>query len=246
MSLFEQQMEEGALYARLHQRQRKLTYALRGIEEMRKLAPIAYASISFGKQSICLAHMLYQAMPKLPMYFLASWESFKMHNYRDVIDRFCECWPINLHIVTADNVTNNTLDWKETRDIGFRDLQKMCDPADWDGWYWGLVKEESFGRYMTLSYRWKGQPHPTIFKYVDGKYRCCPLAEWDIQDIAAYVGEYDLPMLNTYKRNGLHARTTARITRDMAELAGVALMKHDNVSAFNEIVARFPNLRRFT
>ena len=246
MQIFERQMQEGKIYAKLRQRQHKLDFALSGIKEMQKLAPNSYASISFGKQSICLAHMLYQECPGMPMFFLASWESWTIHNYEEVITEFLSRWRLNLHIVQTDNVCGNDLSWKETRDLGQSDLQNMCKREDWDGWYWGLVKEESAGRRNTLSKRWKGQPHPTIFKYSDGKHRCCPLMEWGNLDIAAYVQEHDLPLLDLYVEQGLEQRTTARITRNMAEMGGIAHLRHTSVNHLNRIVKRFPELRTYT
>lgn len=246
MSEYERTMEQGRMYAGLRERQRKLDFARAGIEAMRQLAPHAYASISFGKQSICLAHMLYQVEPELPMFFLASWESFVMYDYEAVISEFMHHWPINLTIVRADNVTGNDgMTWKETRDLGQRDLQNMCRREDWDGWYWGLSKDESQARRRTLSLRWEGQPHPSIFRYTDGKYRCCPLMHWSVLDIAAYVQEYGIPLLDVYKRFGLEMRTTARITRNAAELGGVAYLKQLGIERLNELAARFPELRGY-
>lgn len=240
---FEQQMQAGALYAKLRERQHKLVFALDGINEMCRLAPNSYASVSFGKQSICLAHMLYQTQPDLPMFFLASWESWIIHNYAEVISEFLGKWPINLHIVQTDNVSGNTFTWKKTRDLGQNDLQNMCAREDWDGWYWGLVKDESKGRKATLSTQWKGQPHPTVFRYKDGKFRCCPLMNWTNLDVAAYVQEYDIPLLDLYRRYGLQMRTTARVTRDMAEFGGVAYLKQLSIGNLNRLTARFPELR---
>lgn len=245
MSLFERQMAEGALYAGLHQRRYRLEFALNGIEVMMELAPNAYASISFGKQSICLAHMLYQVVPEMQMYFLASWESWIIHDYENVIEEFVSRWPINLHIVQSDNVSDNDLSWKETRDLGQFDLQNMCNRDDWDGWYWGLVKEESVGRLRTLSIRWKDQPHPTIFRYTDRKYRCCPLMEWNNLDVAAYVQKHNLPLLDLYREHGLEMRTTARVTRDMAEMGGVAFLQNLSTERLNKLTERFPELRTF-
>lgn len=246
MNLFERQMAEGALYAKIALHQHRRQFALEGIAAMRKLAPLAYASISFGKQSICLAHMLYRAEPQMPMYFLASWESWLIHNYKEVIETFLASWPINLTIVQTDNVSDDpSRSWKESRDLGQSDLQNMTSRADWDGWYWGLAKEESRGRKHTLSVRWKGQPHPTIFRYADGKYRCCPLMEWSTLDVAAYIHEHDLPLLSLYKEHGLQMRTTARVTRNMAEFGGVAYLKHFNVGNLNRLAARFPELRGY-
>lgn len=243
MGIFEQQIEAGALYAKTKERQYKLDFARAGIEAMMKIAPHSYASISFGKHSICLAHMLYQIDREIPMFFLASWESWIIHNYDEVIAAFVSRWPINLTIVQTDNVSGNTLSWKETRDLGQFDLQSMCNRADWDGWYWGLTKEESYGRYRTLSVRWKGQPHPTIFRYVDGKYRCCPLMEWNLLDIAAYIWENDLPVLDIYKVGGFEMRTTARVTRNMAEMGGIAHLRHLSLERLNKLTERFPELR---
>jgi 3'-phosphoadenosine 5'-phosphosulfate sulfotransferase (PAPS reductase)/FAD synthetase len=246
MNIFEQQMAAGALYAKLRQREHKLAFAISGIEAMMEIAPKSYASISFGKQSICLAHMLYQIQSDLPMYFLASWESWIIHNYDEVIAEFLARWSIDLHIVQTDNVSDDpSRTWKESRDLGQYDLQNMCDRADWDGWYWGLTKEESVGRLRTLSTRWQGQPHSTIFRYTDGKYRCCPLMEWNAMDIAAYITEYDLPMLDLYKSQGLEMRTTARVTRDMAEMGGVAYLRHLSVERLNKLAERFPEVRRY-
>jgi len=244
LDVFNQQMLQGKLYAQLPQRQRKVSFALDGIVIMQQLAPNSYASISFGKDSICLAHMLYRIAPGLPMYFLASWESFIIHNYDEVIESFIAKWPINLNIVMADNVSQNLdASWKKTRDIGQRDLQNMCNREDWDGWYWGLAKDESKGRRMTLSCKWGGQPHPTIFRYTDGKYRCCPLMNWNMKDIAAYVQEHGLPLLDIYRQYGLEMRTTARVTRNMAELGGVAYLKQLSTEKLNRLTARFPELR---
>jgi len=240
-------MAEGALYAKLRQRKYRLDFALDGIAAMREIAPISYASISFGKQSICLAHMLYQIMPETPMYFLESWESTLIHNLDEIIAEFVSRWPINLTRVSADNVSDNPdLDWKETRDLGQYDLQNMCNRDGWDGWYWGLVKEESKGREHTLSWRWPGQPHPTIFRYSDDKFRCCPLMEWELLDVAAYIQEHNLPVLDLYRERGLQMRTTARATRDMVEFGGVAELRHTGIERFNKLTSRFPELRKYT
>lgn len=246
MNEFERQIEAGRVYAQLSVRKRKLDFALESIYKMCEVAPRSYASISFGKQSICLAHMLYQIDPHIPMYFLASGESWIIHNFAEVIDNFISRWPINLHIVQTDHVFDDlNRSWKESRDAGQWDLQNMCKREDWDGWYWGLTKEESVNRRITLSLG-NTSYHPTIFRYADGKYRCCPLMEWGLLDIAAYIAEYDLPVLRIYRKHGLQMRTTARVTRAMAELGGMAYLQRTDLEAFNRLCARFPELRSMT
>jgi 3'-phosphoadenosine 5'-phosphosulfate sulfotransferase (PAPS reductase)/FAD synthetase len=245
MKIFERQMAEARLYARLRQRRYRLDFALSGIEEMLRLAPRAYVSVSFGKQSVCLAHMIYQIAPQIPMYFLASEESWWIHNFQEVIETFLAQWPIELTIVQTLNITNSE-SWQESRDKGQWDLQTMTKREYWDGWYWGLSKGESADRERTLSSRWKGQPHPTIFKYVDSKYRCCPIMEWELLDLAAYISEHNLPLLNLYKEQGLQVRTTARVTRMMADYGGLARSKCENLEGFNRFAAEFPEVRCYT
>lgn len=247
MTLFEQQLAQGRLYAKLSTYRRKLAFALEGIALMRACAPHSYLSLSFGKQSIVLAHMLYQRDPQMPMYFLASGESWIIHNYADVIEQFMSRWPINLHIVQTDHVFDGSAkDWTTSRHAGKGDLERMCNRADWDGWYWGLAKEESVKRRMTLSLKQDEQPHPTIFRYADRKYRCCPLANWRLEDLAAYIGTYEIPLLSDYYEHGLQTRTTARITRECAELGGVIQVKQTSITAFNRLCERFPELRART
>lgn len=220
----------------------KLNFAFAAIDKMFEIAPNSYLSLSWGKQSIVLAHMLYQIKPDTPMYFLASWESFLLYNYEEVIDRFTSKWPVNAHIVMKDNVSDNDLDWQATRDLGSNDLASMVNRSDWDGWFWGLSKDESAQRRITLSRQKGSRPHPSIFTYKDGKYRCCPLMDWGIMDLAAYIVHHDIPLLDAYYEHGLEYRTTARITRDMAELGGMRKLKQQSMDAYNKIKKRFPQL----
>lgn len=261
----------GRLYSRLPIYKRRLRFVEAGIASMLYLAPDSYLSVSFGKQSICLAHFIYQHKPALPMFFLASSESWFIHNYVEVIDDFMQHTPINLTIVQTNRLGIDISEpiaemqkrqpdikwiyrgwseslpesWKAARDAGDRDLQEMCNRDDWDGLFMGLVKEESGGRRITLSLKWNGQTHPTIFRYKDGKYRCCPLMNWGIQEIAAYVAMHGIRLLDEYEKNGLEARTTARITKMMAEEGGMAYLKQKNLGAFNQIVGNFPELRQY-
>lgn len=271
--LYEKQIQVGRLYGRTVRGKRRLQFALDGIEAMLKLSGRSYVGVSFGKQSLCLAHMVYRMRPEMPMFFLASSESWLIHNFETVIDDFMNQFPIRLTIVqtnrmgldisqdilslsdkqsgikwvfrgwnrSADNET-----WKAARDAGDKDLQRMCERAEWDGWFWGLAKEESRGRRITLSRRWEEQPHRTIFRYKDGKFRCCPLMNWEIDDIAAYVAANDLRLLAEYEHNGLQTRTTARVTKMMAENAGVVLLKGRQISSLNRLAKRFPELGAMT
>lgn len=268
MSTFEQQMVRGQLYAQLPVYQRMVRFAQEGIAAMLALCPRTYVSLSFGKQSMVMAHMVWQAAPDTPMYFLASSETWLMHDYADTIRRFLAICPVKLTIVQTNNAAMDitqqieqlqetcpaiawwfktpgdpSWNWKQSRDYGDDDLQLMADRNAFDGWFWGLAKEESKVRAMTLSKTWDGQSHKSIFRYTDGKFRCCPLANWHLHDLAAYIATHDLPMLDAYRRHGLEARTTARATKKSVENGFMGMTRHYNMQALNALCARFPELR---
>lgn len=226
----------GKIYSKNQEFKKKLTFALDGINQMLSIAPNSYLSLSFGKQSICLAHMIFHINPKLPMYFLASEETWQMYNYKEVIDDFCSKWPISLHIIQSNNFYSSST-WKENRDKGDKDLQNMVKADDFSGVFMGLSKEESRARKITLSIQ--NSIHPTIFVYKNGKYRCCPIMNWGVREIAAYVSLNNIKLLNIYEMFGLEQRTTARITKKMVNNNGLALLRATNSKGYRNINNQF-------
>ena len=268
MNILERQLWEGRMYSHTLYFRNNLRFAYEGIKAMLDLCPRTYVSISFGKQSICLAHMVWKLRPKTPMYFLASSESYLMHNFVEVIDAFMQIAPINLTIVQTNHAAldirpcierlsvlqpaivwdmrpagNPNWNWHEVREAGHWDLQTMVDRDAYNGWFWGLAKEESKARRITLSTKWEDQPHPSIFRYGDGKFRCCPLMNWRLHDLAAYIQRHELPLLDTYHKEGLTARTTARMTGRSSEEGAMALIHQANIGLANQMYQRFPELR---
>ena len=213
MTIYETQLLAGKIYCLNRKRKYKLDFAVEGIKKMLNVASNSYVSLSWGKQSICVADMIYKIKKDIPMFFLASEETWKMYNFDKVIDDFINKHPgLNYECIQTHRF-NNAKSWKEGRDNGDKDLQNMCDRREWDGWFWGLAKDESRSRKITLSVQKNNKIHPTVFRYTDGKYRCCPIMNWDINDIAAYIYENSIEVLNIYKKFGLEMRTTARITK---------------------------------
>jgi len=205
-------------------------------------SPRVYVSLSFGKQSTCLAHMIFKIAPKTEMHFLASDETWYMYDYEDVIDTFTNKWPVNLTIHQTKNFFAAET-WEKSRADGDMDLQKMCKRTDYDGWFWGLSKDESPIREKTLSAsKFQKTPHQTIFRYADGKYRCCPLMDWTNQDLAAYIFENEIPVLNIYRKFGLQQRTTARITKKMLRNQGMALCRMTNSPGFRRLIDKFADI----
>lgn len=224
----------GKIYAKTERCQNKRQFAIDGINALLSAVDRVYVSISFGKQSLCVAHMVYLIDPRTPMFFLASDETWHMYNYREVIDKYTSKWPINLQIVQTHRYFGAD-SWKAGRDAGDKDLQQMCNRDDWDGWLWGLAKEESKARRITCSANNSGI-HPTIFRYSDGKLRGTPIQNWGIDDLAAYIGEYEIPLLNIYEEFGLEMRTTARITKKCRDYGSSTLIRATNSRGYRNLV----------
>lgn len=235
------ELKAGLLWAKTTRYQDNERIAISSLKRFFSICETPYLALSWGKQSICLAHMIFYIRPQTKMVFLRSWESYMLHDYERVISEFTRKWPIDWVDYYKDNVSWNSLSWKETRDLGQNDIHGMGCSAmpGWDGVIMGLSKDESKARRITTSLNtteWR-----TIFRYVDGRYRNTPIQSWTQQDLAAYIAKNDIPLLSAYN-NGLSARTTARITRNQAEMNGMIDLKNRNMTAYNIIVSRFPEL----
>lgn len=233
-SVYQNQIETGKLYWHTKEFQRHLDFAKSGIIALKNLAPRCYVSLSFGKQSQVLAHMANQLFPGIEMHFLAGEETWMLYDFDKVIPEFKRRFNPNLTIHQTTRVTG-AKSWNESVTAGNDDLKNMCPRDQYDGWLWGLVVEESRDRRMTLAGgAIQHNGHPTIFRYADGKYRGCPLMNWGVKEIAAYVAHYDLPMLSIYKKYGFEQRTTSRIRKRFSRNAN-----------FSAVAACSPKLRKF-
>lgn len=240
---YDEQMQMGRLHARSDAFRQQLEWARAGVDAMLEVAPRSYVSLSFGKQSICLAHLVMRCWPGVPMYFLASTETWALYDYGRVVEEFVTWFQPNLTIVQTNRL-GAAASWEAGRDAGDRDLQEMCDRASWDGWFLGLSFDESRQRRITLAEGARQRnAHPSIYRYADGKYRCCPIATWDTRDLAAYIGQHNLPLLNIYQRYGLTQRTTARMTKQMVRQGAMALARLTSGPALSELANRYPEVK---
>jgi len=242
VSNFKEQIMMGKLFVKSKKFTYHLLFAENGIKRMLEIAPKSYISLSFGKQSNCLAHLIYQIDKTVPMFFLASEETWDMHNYRDVVSDFRKLCPdAKLNIIQTENFySGEHKTWKESRDAGQFDLQRMCNPDEWDGWFWGLSTDESNMRRKTLLERNPGkQYHESIYQYSSGKYRCCPIMKWDILMLAAYIWLNDIPLLDVYKKYGLTQRTTARLTKKSIDNNSLGYIKSMGGQGYNKISNKF-------
>lgn len=207
MSTFSDQIAAGKLLARLPQWRAKERKAIADIRAARRLGP-GYLALSWGKQSTCLAHMIFRAEPDIRCVFWKNPTSEILNNFDGVRDSFTARWPIDyVEFPEGDTDLKGSGD-RYLTDNGLRVV------------FMGLAKCESKARRITL----KRADRRNIYRYKSGRYRCCPLADWTDDDIAAYIGKFDLPVLDSYKRYGLRTRTSAGVTPGSHAAVGIDLL----------------------
>lgn len=194
MSL-KQQLSEGRLYSLTPHWRAKRDKAINDIAAMLRRCKRPYLALSWGKQSIVMAHMAWSLSPDVLCVHWTGPDAELIANFNSVSAEFLRRWPLNyLEIMRGEKLG-----------VAVRDFVRQYSP---DGVLVGISAFESRDRRITL----RAGDTDNIFRYRSGvrsgMLRCCPLANWEIIELAAYISEHDIPLLNTYHRFGLAARTS--------------------------------------
>lgn len=199
---YKRQIDQGRVLALMPQHKAKVRRALMDIDVLHYRCERVYVSVSWGKDSIVLAHLALSVNPSITLVHWASEQERHIANFDQVRDDFltrfgsgCRYIEVADAALMQGKLSINGRQW--SRDNGF------------DGVLMGLTREESRARKMTLS---KGDAN-NIYTYSDGMRRGCPLANWTVDDITAYVAANGLKMLDLYERYGMQIRTSSRIKR---------------------------------
>jgi 3'-phosphoadenosine 5'-phosphosulfate sulfotransferase (PAPS reductase)/FAD synthetase len=203
-------------------------------------------SLSFGKDSMALYYLLKEYIPDLHCFFLASSESFALHNFAEVMETM---EALQVTVIQTEHA-NNGEGWVESRKEGVDDrwlLDKQAAEMGYVGSFIGLRREESKKRSMALATGYGGRAayYTTHIKdpKAHGLWHSCPLAEWTLQDVGAWLWRHDAPLLDSYLAEGLKTRTTARATGISVNFGNVpAYLKARNPAAYNRIIQIFPEL----
>jgi len=89
-----------------------------------------------------------------------------------------------------------------------------------------------------------------IRQYTSGKragiYRICPLADWRLADVAAYIITRGIPLPGGYE-GGFGERTTTRLARrPVVQFGQLATLRARHPEAYFTIIRRWPELARWT
>lgn len=215
MGIFEDQLREGKMLAMLPAYKKKVDKARADIVHMLNLCQAPYVSLSWGKHSICLMHMVYSIAPDVPGLFFREPETHLIADFDNVIKLFCAKWNIKYFDVMLN---------KPSHQLAADEWEKQNNK---DGVFIGFVRHESKARKFTLS---KADEH-NIFIYKNGFRRSCPLRFWSDMDIAAYVAHHEIPMLSLYRKFGFGIRTSAGIEMGTAEKPDHSEIGFDNMTS---------------
>jgi 3'-phosphoadenosine 5'-phosphosulfate sulfotransferase (PAPS reductase)/FAD synthetase len=164
---------------------RKVAQAQSIIKEALEISP-AYVACSWGKDSLVLAHLVWNIAPSTLLLHDGSDDEDEQDNYSEVREAFLGRFPMPYQgIVRGYNDGSG----------GGLYEQLPSHPLV----FLGLRAEENKTRKISLrkygplhQYQSDSPLHPT------NSWRCCPLAWWNWKDVWAYIVAHDLPYLSAY------------------------------------------------
>jgi len=223
-----------------------------GLEKMQR----PYISMSFGKDSTVMTHLLLQAIPDAPVIYVNCGEFDEWPDTPRVRDEFLRRFRCNFHEIVAPSIFDfYSAAGYITTDYGddnlARKLENLYDKSlekaivkkarelYCDGGFLGMRAAESINR--ARLFNWKKNPY-----YAAGRkmWVSCPLEKWTARDIWAYIVKNNLPYNELYDllpsgrelaRNG----TMMWMDNDQASFA-----RRFYPNVWNRFICRFPEIAR--
>lgn len=218
------------VHARSDRFQKRVDEAIDIIRRGLEVAPDAYISCSFGKDSAVMYHLCSSVKPDIQARFIRWQESNLLDNYDAVIDQ----WLMRGMNLTVLDMVRESLD-----DSAKDRWQQLETLAQASGYFVGLRIEESRGRKISLV------KDGSLYQKKGGLWRICPIAHWRTDDVAAYVVLHDLPMLNTYHQEGFAARTASRVPRQEVRGQSLSALRQRDPNAFEALATKFPEVKEW-
>jgi tRNA(Ile)-lysidine synthase TilS/MesJ len=201
------------------------------IEDSLSKVKMPYVACSFGKDSAVMLDLILKFSPHIPVRFASHPETRLLDNYDFVISEWMKK-EINFEEIFCDGGL-----------IKVKHAQRKALDAlhqNWDSFFVGIRKEESFGRRVSL------KKLGMFFKMKqNNRIKISPMANWKENDIATYVLVNNLPFLNKYASEGFSARTTSGIARTNIHETLNSLKQRD-ITSYNQLLKLFPDAKNFS
>lgn len=218
------------LYSKLNKFKRLVHETEQFIKDSLQQVKNPYVACSFGKDSIVMLHLILEYKPDIKVIWITFPETKYLNNYYEVSEKWKEIFKINLEEIFIDIPA----------DVNFNDKEAF-PKHPYDSYFVGITSEESVKRRITLKTKGK------FYKKNDGMIRIAPLANWQINDIAAYILSNKLPFLESYKNEGFESRTVTGFTEDLYafRLNQLNELKHRNIISYNQLITEYPGLKNY-
>lgn len=253
------------LHAQLREFKHRAERSKRIIHSALTASSRPYVACSWGKDSVCLLHLVCQKMPTVDVIWVQTDDYDEWPGTDKVAEQFAEMYPINIHTVQAMPVTEcyrqvgGFYVFPETEEQRKADRQYAdsfiqaitgkakelnCDVA-----FIGLRRQESKGRDWLL--RSRGD---TFYAKTYGIMECMPIGDWTGRDVWAYIAKHNLPYLELYDlaEDREWARNGAMFAANVPEYGGamhyrgqLAALKGMYPGLFNQFAAEFPEVRNY-
>jgi 3'-phosphoadenosine 5'-phosphosulfate sulfotransferase (PAPS reductase)/FAD synthetase len=185
------------------------------IREALSLGLCWYTTCSAGKDSVVLSHLVSSISPGIEVW--SEKDEFDFPGEVEYLENLREKFGWNLNIVRPDGDMTGFLETADicedlhSRKAGFSSKFFYAlierQEARFNGVFLGLRAEESIGR--RLNFRKRGE----IYRRSSGKWTCIPLANFEGEDIFAYLVSREIPILDVYKKTMFHDGDPCRIRK---------------------------------
>jgi 3'-phosphoadenosine 5'-phosphosulfate sulfotransferase (PAPS reductase)/FAD synthetase len=219
-----------------------------------------YISMSFGKDSTVMTHLVLSIIPNIPVIYVNCGEFDEWPDTPRVRDEFLRRFPCDFHETTGPSIIGAyeavghvyTQDCEETSAAkrAQREYGKSLEIAivakarelGCDGGFLGMRAEESFNRSRLFGMR-------SNLYHVDERqmWTCCPLERWTGRDVWAYLVFHDLPYNELYDLHPMgreKARNGAMTGTRLSTMGRMSWLKRMYPDWWNRLMQRFPEIAR--
>jgi len=249
--------ENFRIQCRLHAQFKGFSYRIRQaqelIAEMLTMAEKPYLAFSTGKDSVVMAHLVWQQAPEVPaIYFDADCafpESKALLDRYEVADYPIIRWPCEAFLDTLRRVggpTSSKCEAETMRSTVYRPIKTLLAEHHFDGVFVGLRNEESYGR-QKLAEVW-GQ---LFWQQRDNLWECLPVAYLTYMDVWAYIVTNEIDYCAVYDKQmelGLDpedCRLSYWAGETKRRWGRWAILKRGWPELFNRFAAEFPEVRAY-
>lgn len=241
--------ERFLLYSRLGEHRARVRRSLAHIEEWLTLAQRPYISLSGGKDSTCVLHLVRSIAPEVPAVY---WDAdCAFPEVSELIDATPNCVRYKTDEPFLDTLARfgahggSDLENETMRTTVYGPVKRWIAETQSDGCAYGLRQEESRGRRML------GRTRGVVFFSAQYQvWMCQPVTHWTYNDVWAYIVSNDVPYAGTYDRMWEMPEREQRISYWAGETnrqnGRWAWLKRNYPDLFNRLCEVLPDARTYT